>query len=133
MKQDLNYKYPFLVWLTSIFIAPIFLVLVFAFTSFERREFSEMLTILIWIVLGGVIILIPAVLITQIAFKFLAQLTESSIWLRLLFSFFSIALVWLIVYFLNFQFSVHSNIFIAICYSLSTILSSMLFNIQSKK
>jgi sugar phosphate permease len=133
MKEDLNYKYPFFVWLASVLIAPIFLVLVFVFVGFKRKELHEVVNILVAITIVGVLVSIPAILITQIAFKYLARRTESQIGLKLLFAFFSAALIWGIIYIVDFPLFNNGNVIIATSYSLSIVLSSMLFSVRSKK
>jgi sugar phosphate permease len=131
MKEDLNYKYPFFVWLASVLIAPIFLVLVFVFVGFKRKELHEVVNILAAITIVGVLVSIPAILITQIAFKYLARRTESQIGLKLLFAFFSAALIWGTIYIVDFPLFNNGNVIIATSYSLSIVLSRMLFSVRS--
>ena len=100
--------------------------------GFGKTELYEVLTILFYLELGGILILVPPVLITQIAFTFLAKFIEPQLWIRLLFGFVSIGLICLIVYFVNLQYLAHSNVVIILCYSLSIVLSSMLFKIDLK-
>jgi hypothetical protein len=100
---------------------------------FGTTELPEILTILTFIAVGGIVILIPGIIVTQIAFKLLARRSKSQVTLKLLFALFSITLIWLTVYGVDFPVFTNSNIIISTCYSLSVLLTSMLVKVQERK
>jgi hypothetical protein len=133
MKQNLNYKFPFLVWILSILMAPIVVGIVLLIMGIGRTELYELFAILIYLVIGGIIILVPAVLVTQVAFTFLAKFMRSQIWLRVSFGIVATLFLCLVLYLADVQYFVYSDLILAICYSLSLISISLLLPIEAKR